>query len=455
MLEDKLKNFLDIFGKIKYISSLCETISKEESVKKRKIANDILLDLIPLDYLNSFYLEQIIRTTNKLVIKFQDKLDIERLSGYPNATHPISVEYLLAKVEAPWYVLAAGAKHDDVEEYIDKKITDKNTLNLKNEVNIALCTECSKLSDIISESKIKTEKLFPEFTIPEIDNKDIIKSCIILGKVTRYEKEENYYQSIDRIFDINIDESNFCYKIKSEIYEIIEKEKISFDEHKKIELCLHAGNIKLADRTANTHEKYEEQKDTNLLKQVYKNIYVMNQYNLFIKNYDMTGHDKTIKASKTLKNVLLDVSKNTLEKMLESIKLDRDLKDKIDDELDDYIKQGGFKSTDYGFDNNIFSGNIRRFFNKFITKKDKELAVMEIENSNSNKYIAINGLLKLLDSYSNNDQFTMSGLDMLGKENKLGFWDNMGKKCSILWKFKKDYRKIAGVKSNESFYEKK
>ncbi len=429
----KYKKHTGIFSKIEELAKLAEVIYKGETPERTK-ANDDLLKLFPVGYLEQSE-KEVFRENNKHQIKQYQQAGLIRKSGKPYVTHPLIVEYILSVEKAPLEALIGGIDHDSIEELV-KSDSDKT------------------IESLIADQYLRLE----EISDGKINPKTIAKTVVIVQKVTRFESDKNYYRSIDRIFDKNINKNTIGLEL---FYEIYEKKhgKLEFNKDEISDIIELSACVKLADRIANTLE-FESLDFSDRIKDIYKNKYVLNRVTDYINKFEeeqnivvVNGNSHLYKM-KRLKDLLLYVNNIRLKQELGELEIDKTGKNNLDKEREEYIKQGGFDSVDYGFDDNAYSGHLRSFWNKILKKEEESALKKRIETSSASRYVAITGLLEVNKRFEKNPEFTIKGFGLLGTEGNLGYMDDMGKKYSEEWRLKKTKREECGVLNNESFYEK-
>ena len=420
-----------------YNKNLTDFLNFEEYLPENQID---LLRKNSLSTINYFYSED----------KDGKPVPLFRESGEPYPIHSIDVQYILRAVNATLYSLIAGMNHDNVEHRIEeeKKTLKKQDKELSNEA----------LDDILD--KVTGEQLnrLLIHNVQGIDSKDLAKSIIVLQKVTRFESDENYYQSIDRIFSRDINENTLGLKTFFRNFQERFGE-LTFERREITDIIDSAACVKLADRIANTLDTFKGQKFSDKLRILYKNMYAINKLTEYINKSEngKTINSKSFKQLKELKETLIRLNLVYLgkekEDMLNRCKSDnffKPLKALLDKEMINYAKSEGFRLVDYGFDTNPYSGNIRRIWDKLI-KKDAD-AISQLETTPFEQYIAITGFLEIIKSFGKGE--TVEGFSTMAKDQKLGYYDDMGEKYSDEWREKRRVREFFKVKSTESFYRK-
>lgn len=448
--QKRFDRYLKTFQSRKWIINSIEQIWKNKDFESRKDHNKKLTDFFNFqEYLPQADID-ILRKNNFSTINYfyrEGKSKPEyRGSGEPYPIHSIDVQYILRAVEAPTYALIAGMNHDNVEHRIEE---EKKQLKLqKKDISKESLDEI--LDKVVGE---QLNRLLSHST-PETNHFDLAKSVIIMQKVTRFESDENYYQSIDRIFSKNITPNTPGLKTFFDEY-LSKFGELNLNNQILTDIIEAAAAVKLADRIANTLDHFKEQKTTDKLRVIYKNMYVINKAIEYLEMPRLDKYSKTSMIMKELVDTLIDINHQSLQGELEDFLQKQRFnpfflgyKPVMDRNLNDYIKNEGFISVDYGFDNNQYSGILRSVWDRII-RKDVKIE-SKIEDKPREQYVAITGLLEINNIFSKGK--AMHGFADIGKDHKLGYYDDMGEKYSSEWKEKKKVRENHGVKSTESFY---
>ncbi len=435
------------------------TSDVEEEKNETNFTNNEIVNIMQINYLTP-YGRAIIPKVTFGTIDLYNKQGKLRNSGSPYAVHPLSVGHILAELSFPYYVLAAGINHDNIEEraknkQIDQGIKPDDIPSLELLTNELFEHQFLASKETAKRSKARVTRVTDSTsTLDKTELRELVYSSIILQKVTRIESDENYYQSIERIFDRNITENTFGLKSIFEGYKYETGEELVLSDNEITDIVEASACVKLSDRMSNTLDTYEEQTFTKRMKDVYKSAYVINRVTEYLNSHkddSSAVKRENYQKMKYLRSVLIEANKRIIAKGMDNVNSEMKAKGEYDESFEEYKSKSGFSSIDYGFDDNVYSGTIRGMWNEIVN--NNEAVIEDVNKTMLQQYKALTVFEEINNSFMANDNFSLSGFGKLGIEQKLGYYDDMGQKGSDEWKAKKEHREKMGVDSFHSYYE--